>query len=304
MEQAIQNMTDARTTNKWGNGLHKIGGTGGDNVLTGFINDDGVSRASKYPCHHPINGFKSAEILWSAFGYRTSPEIAKAFHHWLVTESPWAKTGIVPKDLTEEFMFTNGFVFTDLRKTPGNLLHNFLIATRMDCEWPSLIKAWYELVTKGFDPSFAFLMLTVFVPFEDTSLLHKGNLTNRKKLVLAATDKYDWPLDMARATQDYVLNFLNNNPEGCSTEYFSPTAKTIPVNTLWGKLVPTESEESYVSILKKLYSELGKPFIRHSGFFNDIEITYHGFSSENILEIMKREEVRLGIKMKDFKWAI
>lgn len=249
---AKKDMADARATHNWKGKLSSSGGTGGGNVVTGYISDKGVKAVRTYPCHNPIHIFTNASILWSAFGYRTDKNVALLFHSWLINDSPWAKAGIVPKNTGPEEMFNEGFIFSDLDKTPANLLHNFLIATRMNAEWPALVNAWYTLVTEhSVDPTFTFLMLTVFM-LQNTHEGHTKTFLD-KESCFANQDKYDWPLDMGRATEEYVLNFCQGKPIGVSDYMFYPKALTKPVNTLWGELVEVGNAKSYVSILRKLY---------------------------------------------------
>lgn len=298
IETAQKDMTDARKTYEWDGRLTGSGATGGNNVLTGFISLEGKRRHEAYPCHRPINGFKDATTLWSAFGYRNKKEIAHLYHSWLINDSPWSKTGVIPESNPND-MFHSGFIFTELDQLSSNLLHNFLVATRMDAEWPLWIKGWYDLVTKhDVNHSLAFFMMTMFVA--------PGSMqpfTEVPESVLTHMDKYDWPLDVSRATEDYVWNFIQGNPVGLSKTPFSPTAKTAPVNTLWGKLSTLHEKDTYLIILRDLYekefSTLKKVTRNQMGSMVSVETNVYPF--KNILEIIRREEIRLGLKGKEKK---
>lgn len=295
-QQTIDLMCQVSKEEKWRPETNNHSATGGSNVLVGYIDNVGFTKYHMYPCHKHIRTFKNAETLWSCFGYRTSKEIAKFYHHWLCYESPWSKLGVVPEQLTEDFMFDTGFVFTNLKQMSCNLLHNFLIATRLVAEWPELITDWYQLVTEHkVDSSLAFVMLTCFLVSKrapgkvDCTFITEGALS-----ALTYYDKYDWPLDTGRADIDYVMNFVRGNPVGLLKRGYSPTAVTVPVNALWGDVL--QAKKIYVKELEDLYSkELAKSEkIRSSINLTDIETSV--FTSDAIIEIIKREEVRLGLK--------
>lgn len=300
VQEAIADMKAARISNKWYPNKNKNGSTGGQNVLTGHISTAGGKETRAYPCHRPINSFLHAEVLWSCFGWRCTEKAANWYFDWLIQDSPWAKTGIVPKGLEDKFMFSEGFVFTDLDKTPANLLHNFLIATRMPAEWPGFIDTWYSLVTKdGIDPAFAFLFLTCFQAVNSDGANYRTSFDEGSESMLAVTDKYDWPLDMARATESYVTNFVGGVTEGLSKTFFSPSAQTAPVNTLWGKLSEVkEYKGKYVNILASLYKDKFTVDRTASitGYFNKEAVDKKVFKPEALREIIKLEQKRLGFK--------
>ena len=290
-------MSLARKKHSWSSMLSGQGSTGGNNVLTGYVNNKGIRSTKAYPCHKPINAFKDALCLWSAFGYRSQEKIARFYHDWLLNDSPWSKTGIVPKGYSNDFMFQNGFIFTQLDQVSSNLLHNFLVATRMDAEWPDYISGWYKLVTEyGVDPSLAYMMVTVFVSPNQNSG-GQSICTELKASVMTGTDKYDWPLDVSRATEEYVLNFCQGNPVGRSTVAFFPSAQTAPVNTLWGKLSVLDAKDTYLVKLKELYGSLAE--IRDVQYLQwgvKKTVKIEGYSFSNIISIIKQEEIRLGLK--------
>lgn len=297
LQDAIEHMGSTRQKISWNPSSADRGGTGGKNVLTGGINRHGKKSHYTYPCHNPIHNFKNTDIIWSCFAYRTKEEVARAYHRWLSKTSPWAKTGVVPKNQSLRDTFDVGFVFEGLSDTPANLLHNFLIGSRMAAEWPNHIQGWYTLVTEyRIEPAFAFLMMTVWSPVGQDYINYKSFFEGTESL-FCVFDKYDWPLDMSRATEDYVRNFCSGNPVGKSITMFAPSAQTAPVNTLWGGLVPASSPESYVSILKGRYASLGKERSNPS----PISIydsptkpkTVLAFDLETIVKIIKTEQERL-----------
>jgi hypothetical protein len=291
LKLGMEAMAAARKETGWDVKTNNTTGTLSRSVLAGAIDDKGQKRHHAHHCHAYINQYTGAVCLWSCFAWRTSETIALKYFNWLVHKSPWAQAGIIPTGLTDEFMFKEGFVWTDLDKIPGNLLHNFLVASRMAAEWPELIKAWSLLVSKyKIDPSFAFLFLTCWAQLSITgSFLEKD-----KAYPLTHKDKYDWPLDMYAADNNYVLNFLGAKTEGLSETMFSPTAATKPVKSLWGKaLSPNASSSRYVNILKKLYAkEFGEKLPGESSLFCGT-VYETGFSSKAIIEIALREEERL-----------
>lgn len=297
LEEAKSDMRKARMANSWGNSfLGGPGNTGGKNVLTGYISTDGKKDVRSYPCHAPIRNFLNADTLWSAFGYRGKKEIAERYLDWLLYKSPWSDTGIVPK-LDFDYVFAQGFVFQKLDKTPGNLLHNFLIASRLAAEWPAMIAGWDRLVQEGIDPAYALFAQTLWWCVSNKTAFHE-TWVGREASTWAQQDRYDWPLDTFRASESYVTNFVNGKTEGLSTTMFFPNCQTTPVNTLWGKLAKAEGE--YVRNLKKIYadrfrSEKYGESQFHSAYKMEVA------DQKDILQIVRDEEIRLGIKksMKD-----
>jgi hypothetical protein len=291
---ALKAMTDAREKHGWSGRLQGFGDTGGDNALFGAIGNKVKPFFNAYPCHAQIKTYKSARVLWSAYGFRAEETVAHAYHHWLMYDSPWAKNNIVPKD-SEDFLFNNGLIWTtkDLKK-PANLLHNFLVASRMDAEWPHLVTAWHKLVTvHNVNPELAFVFLTTYVPKEDSTASHKSFIDTDSQLCFC--DKYDWPLDMARATEDYVRNFCSSLAVKLSGPFY-PTANTTPVNEIWGTYGQDGSR--YINVLKQLYKHLGvsKTSKSQGSYYAPASTTISTvYTPEIVLQIIKLEEIRLGL---------
>lgn len=281
---AVKDMASAIKAYNWRVPLSQQGSTGGDNVLCGYISHDGKKDTQMYPCHRPINRFKDAAILWSAYSYRTNKSLGEKYLSWLLKESPWSGK------LNVKHIPNQGLIFTDLDKTPGNLLHNFLIATRMTAEWPEFIRAW-EKLSRDFPPEFAFVMVTVFTSYfekPDTKILTNSFL-DTDSCSLAVLDKYDWPLDTARADEGYVRNFLNGNPIGLSDKMYSPGAVTAPVNTLWGSV----NNRSYVKDLRERYQIMSKKTgHQQTNYFGTGTVLTEILTRNEALQIIALEEKR------------
>lgn len=299
LADAIEHMGSTKQSLGWFPSSADKGGTGGKNVLTGGIDRTGRKTYYTYPCHNPIHNFKNTDIIWSCFAWRTKEEAARAYHRWLCKSSPWARTGIVPKNQPLKDTFDVGFVFEGLTKTSANLLHNFLIASRMAAEWPNHIAGWYSLVMEHrVEPALAFAMITCWCPVRQDYRNLQSCLDAGGESILSVIDKYDFPLDMSRATEDYVRNFCSGNPVGKSTTMFAPNALTAPVNTVWGTLVQRDSKESYVSSLKDRYESLSKeqeiPMVSSLTGRNESKKT-QVYTPEVIVKIIKSEQERLGL---------
>lgn len=307
LELGIAYLVESKAKHNWNPPLPGNGGgsLASKNILVGAITTSGKRlEVQSYPCHNPIRGFKDSASLFSAFGYRTSNETAKAYLHWLVTESPWTKLDIVPV-LDEHFMFEYGFVWDNLDKTPANLLHSFLIASRAPAEWPKLIEDWYTLVTKHeIDPTWAFMFLTCLV---NVTQVEGGGVTilgDKYEYTIPVQDKYDWPLDMARADYDYVRNFVSGKAPGINPLPFSPNATTSAINAIWGKPLATYSRDAYVNSVNEIYGETyglkkgsDQVFYRAAGWGRDtggkdIKQVKH-FKADVIPEICRLEYERL-----------
>lgn len=295
IDLGIKEMVDSRKRLDWYPFKNMSIGTGGQNALMGYIAEDGITKESNtYPCHNPISYYKNAGVLWSGWGWRGKKEIAEKFFTWLLEESPWSKTGIIPK-LDKEFMWNEGFIWGNLRDTPANVIHNFLIASRMCAEWPHRIADWYHLVVDyNINPAFAFLFLTCVIDYS------QGNSPFRPSsvgTVFATADKYDWPLDMGRGDETYVKNFIFGKAVGPSKVGYSPDAITKPVNTLWGPLPTGHTKKAYACYLKNTYlPKYGKPkvnecspvFGSRTNPLDDLRVDYNA-----LVEIIKLENERL-----------
>lgn len=305
-EEALNHLREVKKKEKWspvpgsggGSGITKK--LGGSNSLSGYIHQDGHKHSAQYPCHNPIKGYKHAEVLWSAFGSRCKEEkVTKYFFNWLCFESPWSKTGIVPK-MDSQTMYEDGFVFDNLDKTPANLLHNFLIASRAAAEWPEQIDSWYYLTYElGVDPSFAFFMLAVFRSSPGVNgYFTLRNLDNQ--FIFQNINFYDWPVDSHTVNEQYIRNFCSGITTGLSETMFYPTAVTTPVNSLWGRNNLTGSK-GYVSKIKALYTDIGKEKTSKSEFSGTIKSKY--LTLEDVVNIIKLEEARLFLKIPKKKAA-
>jgi hypothetical protein len=258
-----------------------------------------------YPCHNPITGYSNALAIWSAFKYHTSKTIAETYFNWLFTDSPWARTGVIPKDVDLDFMFRVGPVWINLDKMPGNLIHNFLIAMRSISEWPRFINGWYNLVTNhGIDPALAYAFLSLFIgSYQDAygkqclfDSDHKDYTTREASLTKMC--KYDWPLDLNSNNESYLINFLNANTVGLSKTMFFPTALTTPINILWGE--PNPNAALYVTQLSNMYPDL----ITKKSVKTGLSSYDKGIVTVNsAIEMIKREQSILLSKMETMNEA-
>lgn len=274
---------------KWDHNQNtNFGGTGGSNAFYGSILDDGSLKQYAYPCHAYIHQFVKGKGLWTAWK-NSSGKAGVRYFDWLVNSSPWAAAGIVPDKVDKEYMISHGFVWDDLDKRPASLFHNFLVAIRSAAEWSKYIQVWDDLVQKeGIDPGFAYLVLTVWCrndpnDFSGSNLWYEGKVNS-----LVWVDKYDWPLDMARATEEYVVNFVSGNPSGLRKETFYPTARTKPVNTVWGPIVETKGEK-YVTKIAEIYKDTYK--LTKNERLSKLPL----WSSDQIINCVKKEQDRLNI---------
>lgn len=305
---AFDTMVSSRQKLDWFPFKNEKFATGGYNVLCGFIDTSGkVSKSNTYPCHAPILNFKSSSVLWSCFGWRIKENISRAFLKWLLFESPWSSGSSYIRESLSEFIsnnslddiFNQGFVFGNLDKIPGNVLHNFLVATRMAAEWPKFINQWYILVTKyKINPAFAFLFITCFkaINSNDNTACCFDKVSES---VATNEDKYDWPLDMARADESYVRNFVAGKMVNVSKIMFSPSAVTRPVNSLWGKLnLLPKSEGTYSKFLEDTYSKefaTSKTKVVES-FIGNSTKSFKVFTPNALMEIIELEQKRLGFR--------
>lgn len=291
VEIAKRDMAFERAIHGWNRTQGQSGGTAQINVLIGHVDTKGYREVFQYACHHPIHQFLNAEVLWSAWKHNTSNTVAEFFLHWLVTKSPWSKLGVNFGSVSDEkFLFNQGFVFTDLDKTPGNVLHSFLIASRMAAEWPDWIQSWYNVVTTaGIDPALVFAFLTMFTPKESPwSCLRPG--TKSKPSLFNQTD---WPINQVSCDEQYIVNFVKGVTVNPSPEPFSPSAETLPINSLWGNC-NVVGYGSYLNQLVARYSDKFSETVEEKHFAG-VPTTVQVWPVDNIIKVMKLEQERLGL---------
>ena len=273
--------------------IEGVGGTGGDNARYGAVviqDDEPVLMYNAHPCHAYMKQYKNPVILYNQYGRRKSlsDKIHRSYLDWIVSDDgPWRSFG--NRSISHVDIFDYGWVWSDL-SFPSNLQQSFLIASRMPAEWPILIKTWYEWVKDGVHPSTAFLFLNLFIPV-------KGDT---KKYQICHLNKYDWPVDICTAGEDYTQNFLHgyveklNKPYSVSQDY-KPVNRIFGVNTLASvdpKAYPNVLWEKYAN--KKEVSAC-EAYWKKSGLgFSTFEHSTHWFVDEDeLISIMKKETKRL-----------
>lgn len=301
LDRLKKHMEERITSTAWVNSPRGGSGTSSANAFYGTVwnkvsdipgleDTEGLQISYQYPCHKYIQYYQNTKGIWSAWA-NNSGEAGDRYFDWLVNASPWVSAGIIPDKVSKTYMKEVGFVWDDLDKRPANLLHNFLVATRMAAEWKYFIQSWDKLVLEhGINPSLAFYHTTMW--YCDSSwdlntynwlLLSKPD---KKDVHLAYQDKYDWPLDTMRGGEQYLLNFIQGKAVAPSDWMFFPSASTKPVNTVWGQLYSNDSitgdanPNQYRVFLKNTYGK---------GSFTT------KFTTQEVVEIIKQEQVRLAI---------
>lgn len=312
----------------WDHRNNSCEGTGSsgtfNNACFGGIDSAGHKYQENHACHRPVMDWEDLDVYWNCFGWRKTNEVSGPYYlAWLMETSPWAKQGIFPKECTLQSVSEDqGFIFTNVREVSGNLFHNFLVATRMPTEWSYFIKAWHELVTTHkCNPELAFVFMDCFRP--TTGWGHNGLWLHPEVMSMpTAEDKYDWPLDVATSVPEYVWNFTHHKAPDASKVPFSPTAWHRPINAVWGRRTfdpgknqkgpdtPAKrisSDETYTEFLDRTYrgkyAVKGEVPKQKSTFGQSSKLSYgETFSStklykaDAIIEILKQEEIRLGLK--------
>ena len=297
-------------------------GTGADNAKFGTVNKWGELSYHQYPCHAQLREATNAHaiVVYSTWGKRPESDIdyvaLREFFNWCRSDDgPWKafegrNVSHVPQDwkgTIEEFIWDYGWVWSDVDKYPSNLQHSFLTVTRMAPEWPKLINKWHEWVQKGCDKALAFLFLDVFRPTNDVSDSWGETDSNMpldmKKWQLNRTNRYDWPLDVCTATEDYVRNFINGKVEALNPP-FGENNWYRPVNRIFGENeLDCMDPKTYPSVLFQLYaSKYGPPpekcaeIVKKRSSLTKTEFQHerHWFISESdVINIIKEEGKRL-----------
>lgn len=225
-------------------------GTGADNARYGGVSSKGRVYHHKFACHAYMNGMLQQQgnqrpvVVYSQYVHPAKShkmeETTIRFFDWITgqsyTMSPWAAVLQGCSEEAYKFMdgnaFSYGFVFDNLDTVPANYLHNFLVASRMPKEWPSLIKMWQRFIDAGVDPALAMFFSAVF---QERQTYKSGVYTPLGHYYMSGMNHYDWPLDHATCGEDYLLNFMHGRVD---TSVLCPpwavADRYIPVNRIWG----------------------------------------------------------------------
>lgn len=301
-------------------------GTGGDNAFYGAVFESKLkktpwrTRGNVHPCHAYMSHYKNPVVVFNRFCHRSdlSDEARRCYFDWITGDnSPWREfhgrnISHVPSSHDGpvlDWVYTHGWVWSELEKHPSNLQHSFLTAARMVSEWPALITQWYNWVQKGCHPALAFVFLTLFYPLR-TNTNYWGSDHgytgaegfDLEKWQINRQNRYDWPVDPCTAGEEYIKNFMNGRVEALNKPY-SEDSQYTPVNRIFGdnKVVATTAQ-AYPSVLFRLYSPTHGPgaaeteayWEQRGTGFSSFSLQHHWYVSEDdIIDIIKKEEVRL-----------
>lgn len=299
---ALDKLKDSVENNKPSETYITDPGTGGDNARYGAVIKVGsnyTTEVKQYPCHAYMKHYRNAKVVHNQYRHRNLVpyEVDRTYFDWITGDkSPWYQffnrnISHTPDSLDKQisdvdWIFNNGWVWSDL-SYPSNLQHNFLVASRMPAEWPSLINLWYTWTERGIDKALAFVFLTVFT-----------KLVNYDKFQINRTNKYDWPLDTGSSGEEYIKNFLSGHVEALTKPY-KDDPRYVPVNRIFGDNSANPSQ-AYPNQLFSMYADPSKEQECHSFWINK-GIGFSGFdykthwtvSEEELLDIMKSEQKRL-----------
>ncbi len=272
-------------------GVRNDEGTGGDNARYGALKSDGYVYYNSYPCHANMKRYPDSVVVYSQFVHhpKIDTEAERAFFDWITgPTSPWkfiADRAYGDRD----FQYKFGFIWDDLEH-PANFQHNFLVATRMPKEWPKDIEKWYRWVKTGVSEAVAFFYMTLFVENQNP----KGYTVNR-------SNKYDWPLDVCTAGENYFRNFVAGKVEKLSHNYAKNCLYT-PVNRIFGdnELASVDDKVYGRVVYLRYWNKFGLPeeeckkaWANRLGLSTYDHRTHWLVTEDELISIMKAEESRL-----------
>lgn len=282
-------------------------GTGGDNARYGAVcvTPTGLKvEYNSHPCHAYMKDYRKPIVVYNQYGHRSfiNDKADRAWFDFITSDDgPWREfpgrtVSHTPKDskLKElrDFIWENGWVWSDLDNHPANLQHNFLVATRMGTEWPKMIERWFDWIQEGCHPALAFAFLDVFHPIP----------TDDKKWKINNTNKYDWPIDVCTSSEDYIRNFCLGRVEKLNKAY-SKTQNYTPVNRIFGpNTLASADDQAYPNRVFELYNEkygadkkkADEYWSKKGTGFSKFNYRTHWYVTEKeIINIIKEEEKRL-----------
>lgn len=287
--------------------LSGLGGTGGDQGRYGAVvlNEAGnlELKGVQHPCHAFMRNYKKAVVVFNQYSHREkhiNKKADKAFFDWITSDDgPWREfpnrlVSEMPKDIEDkkDWIFKNGWVWTNL-EVPANLQHSFLTAARMPGEWPLDINRWYKMVTTYDLPrDLTFLYLTLFMNQEKI---------DKKYFKLFRVNKYDWPVDINTADEEYVKNFCSGKVSNL-IQMYSKDPEYRPVNKIFGRTEDVPEKDRYVNVIHSLYAgkigmsdvECSKLWEGKTGYMSGYSWKTHWLlTEEEIATVIKEEKKRL-----------
>jgi hypothetical protein len=307
VSMGLKKLQDTVKKHPMGKEMHSTG-TGGDNARYGAvcINSSGNLQLhhNSHPCHAFMKDYRKPVVVYNQYGHRSfiNDEADRAWFDFITSDDgPWKEfvgrvVSHTPSNLKlkelRDFIWENGWVWSDLKNHPANLQHNFLVATRMGTEWPRLIDRWYEYTEQGCHPALAFVFLTVFNPITGDT----------KKWQINNTNKYDWPIDVCTSSEDYVRNFCQGKVEKLTKSY-ADTQHYTPVNRIFGENgLSSAVDEAYPNRIFELYHKKYGPEKekcdqywekRGTGFSKFNYRTHWWVTEAEMIRIIKAETKRL-----------
>lgn len=283
-------------------------GTGGDNARYGAVcttpQGELTVHYNGHPCHAYMKDYKKPLVVFNQYGHRSflSKKADRAWFDFIISDDgPWKEfkgrnTSHTPDDLTlkelRDFIFTNGWIWSDLKNHPSNLQQSFLVAARMSAEWPKMIERWYEYIQEGCHPGVAFVFLDVFQPISGDG----------KKFQVNNKNKYDWPVDVCTSSEDYVRNFCLGDVE-CLNKSYAEIQVYTPVNRIFGENgLSSADDKAYPNRVFELYhreygpdkSKCDEYWNKKGTGFSSFNYRTHWWVSEpEMIRIIKSETKRL-----------
>ena len=204
----------------------------------GVVNTEGNFVDKCGACHAGIRPLTGASVLYSKWTGKDKPA-DDLYLRWLVSpESPFASC-LPPDELVVdghdiaslEFMKNYGFIFWHISKLPSNVQHQFLVATRLPYQQPTLLARWHYLVMRGFDPSFAYIWMSLWYTADHQ---HEWTTKGCKRVQLTRGNLSEFPLDTATSGPETPVNFMLGHMVGKKNPPFAKSSLYTPVNQLWG----------------------------------------------------------------------
>jgi len=163
----------------------------------------------------------------------------------------------------------------------------------MPAEWPDMINTWYTRVQKGCHPGLSLAFLDVF----------RSETDKPKTLIINRSNRYDWPLDVCTADEEYVINFCRGKVSRLNKPY-SQTQVYTPVNAIFGTTnLLFNDTNTYPNRIFSIYAPKDDTECRKywegrnlgiSGFRYE---THWCITEDECIEIIKQEEKRLEINV-------
>lgn len=220
-----------------------------------------------------------------------------------------------------DWVTRNNFVVFPNVEVPGNLLVNFMVATRHIREKMSLVEMWFDLYhNHGIHPNVAYWFASAFMSQglanNYRQFMEKPKITKLKypeSMVFSLQyNQGHHPLSFNVYSDDAFKNFCTGNPVNLHKKMYSESGNYKPCNHLWehpdninkhdkntklenfSNSVEARKDNTYLDTLIGKYKPSTNAIM--GKFFKRAQSAFRSYKYDQIIQMAKDEQKRIGLK--------